>query len=904
MKYVSLKIMAKAAVLLIIAALFVLGAQPAVAHEHSGYSHDSNNGYTNTNWMGALPDEMKLSTLSIPGTHDTMAYQFSTSCDLIPDIVRTQTMDLETQLNSGIRVLDIRLRHAADNAFALHHGSCFLDGYFGGDVMDVVNSFLDAHPSETILMRVKKEHDDAPDLTRTFNETWEWYMEIYGSKVWRGSGNATLGEVRGKIVILDQDAGVSYGLNWSSFNKQDNYDMADNWDLYDKWLDVKGQLADAAAGNKEVVYVNFLSAANGGFPYFFASGHSSPGTSAPRLSTGLLQGPTYNHDKWPDFPRTACFAGTCTISFEGTNILTTNYLAALSQRQRVGIIMADFPGGGLISNVIAMNPWNSPPVANAGGPYTANEGTAITFNAGGSSDPDGDALTYRWDFNSDGIYDTTSSSSPTASYTWHDDFSGTATVEVSDGNFESTATASVTVSNVAPTATAVGDTINENGTATVSGTISDPSNLDTFSVEIDWGEGQPATYNYPAGSTSFSETHQYLDDNPTNTAWDNYAIGVTVTDDDNGVGTASTAVTVNNVAPVLVLTGDTIDENGTATVSGTISDPGTQDTFEVVLDWGEGQPVTYTYGAGTTSFSETHQYLDDNPTATPSNDYTINGSITDDDTGAGAASTTVTVNNVNPVTSIDSIIDETGEAVGTGVRVVLTNTQIDLAGSFTDVGTQDTHVADINWDDGSGGGLGSTTGSIAASHVYTTPGVYTVLLEVTDDDTGVGPATASITVVDAAGAMENLLSQLKEIATDPGVDPAAASAINDAIAQLEGQNGGGAESGALDLLAKGNLNAALVKMWQAMQSLETAETLDANLDLAPQKSLLALTAKSAAMDAIVVADVAAVKRSEIRKVADAYALIDDGDAQLVVHDYVGAVDTYRAAAQAVQGIVK
>src|SRR5262249_29377169 len=100
--------------------------------------------------------------------------------------------------------------------------------------------------------------------------------------------------------------------------------------------------------------------------------------------------------------------------------------------------------------------------------------------------------------------------------------------------------------------------INENDTATVSGTFSDPDNRDTHTVVITWGGGTPGqpsegstTLTLAAGVTSFSASHQYLDDNPTGTPSDVYAIAVTVTDNHGATGGAGTSVTVNNVAPVI-----------------------------------------------------------------------------------------------------------------------------------------------------------------------------------------------------------------------------------------------------------------------------------------------------------------------------------------------------------------
>ena len=93
------------------------------------------------------------------------------------------------------------------------------------------------------------------------------------------------------------------------------------------------------------------------------------------------------------------------------------------------------------------------------------------------------------------------------------------------------------------------------------------------------------------------------------------------------------SVTVNNVAPVILsLSATSVDENGLVTLSGTYSDTGTQDTHTLTIDWGEG-PVTLPLPVSGGSFSFTHQYLDDNPSGTASDLYTIGVTLTDDDTG-------------------------------------------------------------------------------------------------------------------------------------------------------------------------------------------------------------------------------------------------------------------------------
>jgi hypothetical protein len=174
-----------------------------------------------------------------------------------------------------------------------------------------------------------------------------------------------------------------------------------------------------------------------------------------------------------------------------------------------------------------------------------------------------------------------------------------------------------------------------------------------------------------------------------------------------------------------------INENGTANLSGSFSDPDPGQAHTVSINWGDGSPTTVlpTLAIGVTTFSASHQYLDDNPTGTPVDVKSITISVSDGATSISAP-TTVTVNNVAPV--IGTVTGPTTPQPAGSSITVTTN--------FTDVGTKDTHVCSVNWDDDttSNGIVTETNGSgtCTATHTYTTPGVYSVIVTITDDDTG------------------------------------------------------------------------------------------------------------------------------------------------------------------------
>jgi hypothetical protein len=130
---------------------------------------------------------------------------------------------------------------------------------------------------------------------------------------------------------------------------------------------------------------------------------------------------------------------------------------------------------------------NQPPSAEAGGPYTVNEGGNISLSGLSSVDPDpSDVLIYEWDLDYDGITVNIDATGPTPLFDATDldgPSSRTVALRVTDDKGESDVdTAMVTIDNIAPTATFtnISDSVIEGESATlVFSNEFDPSAADT-----------------------------------------------------------------------------------------------------------------------------------------------------------------------------------------------------------------------------------------------------------------------------------------------------------------------------------------------------------------------------------------------------------------------------------------
>jgi hypothetical protein len=239
---------------------------------------------------------------------------------------------------------------------------------------------------------------------------------------------------------------------------------------------------------------------------------------------GAANDPTYpfdvtgSKDASSTFPGTTTFSGV-TISGPDTangktGQVTWTTPAAQATQQSYSIVekfaadtsLNTSPATVTINFTIAAAPTNHPPVVNAAGSYSGNEGSGIPLTGASATDQDSaDTLTYSWSIAADPAYSNPSGAACSFSdgtvlnptVTCNDNGHWILTLSVSDGHVASpvTDTATLDVGNVAPTGTfnrpsahvSEGSTFN----LSISG-VSDPSSNDTaggFQYAFDCGSG-------------------------------------------------------------------------------------------------------------------------------------------------------------------------------------------------------------------------------------------------------------------------------------------------------------------------------------------------------------------------------------------------------------------------------
>ncbi|MFE7778919.1 phosphatidylinositol-specific phospholipase C [Streptomyces sp. NPDC057445] len=223
----------------LVSATALIGASPAAASTRRVLGTQD--------WMSGIDGSRALASLTIPGTHDSGARFGGLWAEC-------QNTTIAQQLDSGIRFLDVRCR-VTGGSFAIHHGAAYQNMMFG-DVLIACRDFLGAHPSETVLMRVKQEYSGDSDAT--FRGIFDNYLDARG---WRplfhiGEALPTLGQARGKVVLVADNGGLP-GVKWWDGNV---FDIQDDWNAAPgaKYPKIEGHFGKAVQQPGRL-FINFVS---------------------------------------------------------------------------------------------------------------------------------------------------------------------------------------------------------------------------------------------------------------------------------------------------------------------------------------------------------------------------------------------------------------------------------------------------------------------------------------------------------------------------------------------------------------------------------------------------------------------------------------------------------------------
>jgi PKD repeat protein len=236
-------------------------------------------------------------------------------------------------------------------------------------------------------------------------------------------------------------------------------------------------------------------------------------------------------------------------------------------------------GGGATFDMGAVQHNNIPPIADAGGSYSGNEGSPITFDGSASSSICG-FPTLVWNFSDGGV---AFGAHPQHTFTGPGSYSGLLTATDATG-LTATTTFSVSVANLPPVANAGPSMSTEWGVpVTLNGSATDPGSSEQpfLSYSWDFGDGSPSA------SGGASATHTYSTPGT-------YQAKLTACDPENACGVSTTQVVVSKRAATATYTGpNTSRPSKTITLSATVVD----DLGQPVA----GRTVTFTLGTQTAS---------------------------------------------------------------------------------------------------------------------------------------------------------------------------------------------------------------------------------------------------------------------------------------------------------------
>ncbi len=205
---------------------------------------------TSLNWMSFLPDSAHITDISIPGTHDAATARIQTSEN--KESRRTQQFYIDEMLAAGVRHFDTRLGWEGNRLTLVHSDDADALNHQGADLtltemLQWTIGFLEEHPTETVIMQIMADENESKVETEALAFFNAFVREdALKNRIWVGDHVPTLGEVRGKILIVSRfnnvvkegssdfyvpERGGYWALDVGGWRQSDTYSYYENYPL-------------------------------------------------------------------------------------------------------------------------------------------------------------------------------------------------------------------------------------------------------------------------------------------------------------------------------------------------------------------------------------------------------------------------------------------------------------------------------------------------------------------------------------------------------------------------------------------------------------------------------------------------------------------------------------------------
>ncbi|KKF92166.1 1-phosphatidylinositol phosphodiesterase [Ceratocystis platani] len=236
----------------------------------------------NADWMNLIDGSRSLSSLVIPGTHNSATDSLADT--LTSKLMQTQNVPLQDQLTGGIRYIDITCK-VSQNELVVYNGVSKTKSSFGL-VLSTIFNFLDQHQTETVILRIQmgtsiRGSKSAAETFEQYFTSGSGFAQRIADHVYTNGGNGittipTLNELRGKIFILEDFKAISpgrYGLPWNE-NTVSSYSRtfsASTTFMDSKWDDIKSHLSETPRNSANKLRITHTTASVGVSPIKFAA---------------------------------------------------------------------------------------------------------------------------------------------------------------------------------------------------------------------------------------------------------------------------------------------------------------------------------------------------------------------------------------------------------------------------------------------------------------------------------------------------------------------------------------------------------------------------------------------------------------------------------------------------------